>query len=176
MLNELNIIFNWLINFPWEKIYNFFRIVFLVLDFLLIIGFIYVLPKALKFRPVFNPDLSILDLKEKSKGLDSKSLTEEWQKLKLKVFQSTPDSFLENIEKMDNFVNEVLEQIGIKGEHLADKLENLNFLEINSLEKLWKMRKMKNDIIQSGGILNEEQIKEIVTTVEEFLKEIKVIL
>jgi uncharacterized protein YutE (UPF0331/DUF86 family) len=172
-------IFNLLENFNWAEAYYVFQIIFLVLDFLLVVGIIIVLPRALKFRPLFHPplpDLNSLPSKENENKLNLEELKAEWEEIKLKAFQEPPQSFVNAVIDADNFVNKALGLLGIKGEHLADKLENLSFLEINSLEKLWRVHKIKNELVEEKEItLNEEELQEILTAYEDFLKEMKII-
>jgi len=170
-------IFNLLENFNWAEAYYVFQIIFLVLDFLLVVGIIIVLPRALKFRPLFHPPLlNSLPSKENENKLNLEELKTEWEEIKLKAFQEPPQSFVNAVIDADNFVNKALGILGIKGEHLADKLENLSFLEINSLEKLWRVHKIKNELVEEKEItLNEEEFQEILTAYEDFLKEMKII-
>lgn len=156
-----------------ENTFYFLRYIFVVLDFVLFAINIFLFSKVLKLRPIFHPSVSKLLKEEKSKLLDWKRYTEEWEKIKQKAFSNPPTSFNLSIISADSFVDHILIEMGFGGEHMADRIEEVGLLNLKSVDNLWRAHKIRNEIAHSSDfILTEEETMEILRAYENFLKEI----
>ncbi|MGC9611098.1 MAG: hypothetical protein ABSE68_02670 [Minisyncoccia bacterium] len=173
--NFFSVIFNKLVNFPWEGFYYTARVVFIILDVILFIGFMYVLKKALEYRP----DL-ISSLKRKKNGteevksvFDVQRYEKHWEEIIKKSPSSPPQSFTLAIVAADNLVGDALKDMGLEGEHIADRLEKLNPREIKTLNSLWRAHRVRNDLVHTTGFeIKESEAKEVLEIYASFLREL----
>ena len=172
-MNFIQSVFQWLSGIPWGNIFFTLRIVFIVLDIILIILFVYVFFKSLPFRPkfVFNPKPD-----KKSLLVRDATLKKHWQEIIRKAYNSPPQSLTLGIIEADGFIDDILKRMGLKGEHMADRLESLGNRGLKTVEKLWKVHKIRNDLVHTPGfILSLTDAKGVLRNYELFLKEIEVL-
>ncbi len=173
MLNFLSSIYHGLINFPWEGFYGAARVIFIALDFILLIGFIWALKKALEYRP----DLVGSFRKRSGEGLsetfDAEKYGKHWEEIQSKAFSAPPQSLTLAIVAADNLVGDALREMGLEGEHIADRLEKLNPRELKTLNNLWRAHRVRNDLVHTTGFeIKKNEAKEILDIYESFLKEL----
>lgn len=164
----------WFLSLPWKSIFFTARDVFIVLDVILIIAFVFVFIRALQFRPKFvlNPKPA----KERGLILKDKALEKHWQEIVQKAYGSPPQSLTLGIIEADSFVDGILKRMELKGEHMADRLERLGYRNLKSMEKLWKAHRLRNDLVHTPGFtLAETDAKRVLGDYEKFLKEVGVL-
>ncbi len=167
-------IFNFFVSFPWEGFYYVMRVVFIVLDIALFVGLIMVFPKARKYRP----DLPSSFRAEKSEvadnsAFDADMFRKHWEKIQNGAFITPPQSLTLAIMAADNLVGDALKQMGLKGENIADRLEQLSPQRFKTLNDLWRAHKIRNDLVHTVGFeVKDSEAKEILDIYESFLMEI----
>ena len=169
-------IYQSLANFPWEGFYYTARIVFIALDVVLFIGFIWVLKKAWEYRP----DLVSSFRRREEKVITEAELkfnvpryTSHWKAIKDKSTTNPPESLTLAIVAADNLVGDALDEMGLEGEHIADKLEKLNPRELKTLNNLWRAHRIRNDLVHTTGFeIKGDEASEVLNIYESFLKEI----
>ncbi|MEK9194341.1 MAG: hypothetical protein AAB884_00860 [Patescibacteria group bacterium] len=169
-------LFKWFIGLPWPSIYGFVKAVIITLDVVLFIAFIWVFVKVLEFRPkfLFNPSLAAK--KKKKKAVKDPEVAKRWKSLLEKSISSPPQSFIIAIIEADKFVDDVLKKLGIQGEHMADRLEKLNNHDLRTLDKLWRVHRVRNELVHMPDFkISEVDAREILEVYEAFLKEIEVL-
>ncbi|MEK7169388.1 MAG: hypothetical protein AAB700_00950 [Patescibacteria group bacterium] len=162
-----------------EGFYYTARTIFIILDVVFLVGFFIVLRKALKYRP----DLISSLRKKKEEGteaaqseFDTERYAKVWEKILEKAHSAPPHSFTLAIMAADNLVGEALDDLGLEGEHIADKLQKLNPKELKTLENLWRAHRIRNDLVHTAGFeIKESEAKEILNIFESFLKELGVL-
>ena len=169
----LNDIYQWFINIPWRGIYFFIKDVVIVLDVALIFGFVWVFIKALEYRPkfFFDPKPS-----RKKEILKDPEILKRWKLVLERSASSPPQSFTLAIIEADKFVDDILKKLGFKGEHMADRLERLGSHDLRTLDKLWRVHKIRNELVHNPDFnISAVDSKEVLDAYEAFLKEIEVL-
>ncbi|MCP6719901.1 MAG: hypothetical protein KJI72_01060 [Patescibacteria group bacterium] len=172
-MNFIQSAFQWFSGIPWRDIFFTLRVVFIVLDIVLIILFVFVFIKSLPFRPkfVFNP--------KPAKGgllLKDAVLKGRWQQVVEKAHRSPPQSLTLGIIEADSFIDDILKRMDLKGEHMADRLERLGTRDLKTVESLWKAHKIRNNLVHTPGfVLSPTDAKMVLRSYESFLKEVGVL-
>ncbi len=155
------------------KLLEYFRLGMIVVDALLIGLFFYALNKALKLRPRFkaNPDVKPIMTVKKAE------LLEKWTDIKKKFNEGKPDSMKVALIQGDALVDTILKSAGLSGEHMADRLDNIEPGELASFEDLWRSHKIRNQLVHEENFnLTQDIAERSLKGYEKFLKEIKVII
>jgi hypothetical protein len=126
-----------------------------------------------KYRPDLTydhrPDKNILTLQEQR-------FRERWQEILNLAEPANGESFKKAIIEADTFVDGVLGELGLEGEHMADRLERLDPDEIGSMPKLWRAHRIRNDLVHTPGfVIAPADGWQVLQDYETFLKEIKVL-
>jgi hypothetical protein len=179
MFIDFSFYLNFFKNLSIHEIYSAFFYFFTILNLLLIAGHIIFIPRLYKFRPNYYKETGII-LKEniflKMDKMEKKNLVLEWETIKQKTFLSPPGSFSLGIIAADNFVDQILLRLGLRGKHIADRIEELGLLNLKSYDELLYAHRMKNEIARNEDlILSSKEAEEIIGKYEKFLIEIGVI-
>ncbi len=156
---------------PLPQILEYLRIAIIVFDFLLIIATVYIFIQALKLRPRFkaNPDLKpVLTIRKEL-------LLEKWSGIQSKFAEGKPDSFKIAVIQGDALVDSLLKSAGLEGDHMADRLDNIEPGEFESFEDIWRSHKIRNQVVHEEGFeLTHALAERALKGYEKFLREIKV--
>lgn len=160
----------------FQGFYYTARTIIIILDVIFLVGFIWVFRKALEYRP----DLISSLRKKKEEGteagrneFDTERYAKVWEKILEKAHSAPPHSFTLAIMAADNLVGDALNDLGLEGEHIADKLQKLNPKQLGTLESLWRAHRIRNDLVHTAGFeIKESEAKELLKIFESFLKEI----
>lgn len=148
-------------------------IVFAVLDFVLVIVGIGVFIAAKKYRPNLHPTSSGA---KKIYTLRDALFKERWTNVAKKIAVGTPDAFKVAIIDADKLVDDVLKQLGFAGEHMADRLEKIAPQDLQSLERIWRAHRLRNNLVHTPGFqISGFEAKKSLADYEAFLREVKVI-
>lgn len=170
-MNPLQSIINALRDFPWERTFISVRLIFIILDVLLVAIFIYAFFQSIKYRPkfYFSPET----LARRKKGITEKKWRSSWRHVLEKAHKNPPQSLFLGIIEADGLVDNVLKKIGVPGEHMADRLEQLSGRNLKTMERLWRAHKVRNDLAHTPGFtLDPHDAEQIFEDYEAFLKEI----
>lgn len=136
-------------------------------------GFLYSFYHAWYFHPRFDLE------KRKARKiftLRDAVMKERWQSIMKKFSLGTPESARLAVIEADALVDAALKGMEVPGEHLADRLSNLETEEIVSMNKIWRAHRMRNDLVHTPGfMLGPEDTKMALQDYEAFLKEIEAI-
>ncbi len=164
-----------LVGFHWPVILYWSRIVFTVLDAVLVVAFVVVFAKARKFRPVLMPRLDVSGEANRAAEnyFDIERYKEAWKKIKEKAFEAPPHSLTWGVVSADNLADNALKEMKLPGEHMADRLENLEFGDRKTLENLWRAHKIRNDLVHTQDFeISGDEAKELLDVYETFLKKL----
>ena len=76
----------------------------------------------------------------------------------------------------DGLVDDVLKQMGLPGEHFADRLARLTPEELKTFDKVWTAHRVRNDLVHTPGFaLGLDEARRVMKSYEAFLIEIKAI-
>lgn len=159
-------------NIPLSVILEYLRIGIIVFDVLLVIATVMLFFKALKMRPRFkaNPDVKpVLTIRRED-------LLAKWSDIQEKLADGRPDSLKIAVIQGDALVDSILKGAGIEGEHMADRLDNVEPGEFQSLEDVWRSHKIRNQVVHEENYELTSAIAErALRGYEKFLREIKVL-
>ncbi|MDR3581858.1 MAG: hypothetical protein P4L67_01120 [Candidatus Pacebacteria bacterium] len=156
-------------------VYDIVAAIFIIVDIVLVVGFVYVFRKASRFHPDYRP-------KEKTGPAVHKEtmhdivMRERWHATAAKFALGTPEAARVAIIEADSLVDAALKNMQIEGEHLADRLSNLESDDIESMPRIWRAHRMRNDLVHTPGFMVTPQDAErTMRDYEAFLREIGVI-
>lgn len=155
-------------------LYNFFKWAFIILDLILLFGFIFAFYKALQFRPKL-----IVKKKTKRKPITLRKeiYRSKWFDVLNKFDMNIPNAKKIALIEADNLIDLILKDLNIQGKTMADRLSKIHPESLESLKNIWEAHHLRNDIEQNPDFdLSEEEAKKYLSYYEEFLKEIGVII
>ncbi|OGY98563.1 MAG: hypothetical protein A3A43_03035 [Candidatus Liptonbacteria bacterium RIFCSPLOWO2_01_FULL_56_20] len=156
---------------PLRSLFDIARFIFTAVDVALIAVFFYAVFRALHFRPKFlaggRPSKKVFTL-------GAKLYEERWGAIMQKYAQGTPEGMRVAIIEADALVDEALKQMGLTGEHMADRLARIQPDEVTTLERLWRAHRLRNDLVHTAGFrISPQDAKNTLEDYEAFLKEIE---
>jgi len=151
------------------------RTVFIVLDILVLIGIVFFWRKGLELKADLRyPKRHRAEISPES----NVNVREAWGKIVGKTEESqTPETFTLAIIEADKLLDDVLRLLGFQGEHLAERLDQLEHRKkTKTIEKLWQAHRIRNNLVHAQGFnINSAQAREVLGAYENFFREIKVI-
>lgn len=151
------------------SIYEFIRIVFIVLDIILFLFVIFLFIKAWRFRPKFvmTPE------GDKPYVLGTAISKENWESIVARSKINSAESIKGAIIDADNFVDDMLKRMRIEGETMAERIERLSTSDFHTFGQLSAAHQIRNRLVHEPefSISNEEAGK-VLENYEAFLKEI----
>ncbi len=152
-------------------IYYFISWIFIVIDIFLLIVFIIYFKKALEFKPKF-----IFEKPKKVITLRREIFREQWFEI-LNFFENAPQEKLKlAVFAADNLINKILQEIGISGDDLGQKLLKLDESSLESINDLIEAHKFKTELEKKDVYFDKKEIEETLKKYEKFLKEIGIII
>ncbi len=163
----------------WDA-YDFVAAIFIVLDIALIIGLAYSIARSWRFRPGFHASdagghhgASTAPHKPTMHDI---VMNERWHTILEKFKSGTPEAARLAIIEADALVDTALKSMRIEGEHLADRLSNLEDEEIRSMPRIWRAHRVRNDLVHTPGFaIAPHDAERSMQDYEAFLREINAI-
>lgn len=141
-------------------------------DLILIAIFTYLLLVVQEFRPNLYPRRPA----PRSTTLSRAVLREQWDAIKARFNDGTPEGRKLAIIEADKFVDYILKESGFQGEHMADRLERLAPHNLRSFERVWRAHKIRNEIVHAVGYdISESLAKQALSDYEAFLVEVRIL-
>jgi len=155
----------------WIRYFSFLKWFFIVYDAALLALVVYSIYQAWHYRPNLHPhhgtERRILNLAEAV-------IRERWDKVIKKFALGTPEAVTLAVIEADKVVDDVLKNLGLEGEHMADRLGQLSGEEVGSLEGVWRAHRLRNNLVHSPDFkASAEEIEKALDAFEKFLKEVK---
>jgi len=158
-------------NLSLVQILEYARYALMIFSVLLVISTFYTLSKAIKLRPKFVHDQAVPVM-----TLKRAEILEKWKQIKEKYENGSVDESKVAIIQADALVDTILKNAGLEGEHMADRLMNIDRAELKSLDDIWTSHKIRNNVVHTDGFeLSSEMSERAMRGYEKFLKELKII-
>ncbi|MEK7464623.1 MAG: hypothetical protein AAB617_02505 [Patescibacteria group bacterium] len=171
ILNSPYNLYRWFVNLPWTDLAYLVQGFFILCDIFLIAGLVFVFMKSLELRPRF-----VFTAEKRRPRIEDKGLMLKWEKILKKAESAPPQSFTLGIIEADNFIDDILKKMGLKGETMGERMEHMESMNLNTLEKLWRAHRLRNDLVHTSGFtLSVSDAKRVMTYYETFLKELGVL-
>lgn len=159
---------------PWREFARGVRAVFFFLDLLIVAAFIAVFTRAAKLRLKF-----VMHPRPKrgaKPALRSQRIQEQWRKIRVNAETAPPRSYILAIIEADKCADDAMREAGIRGEHMADRLERLSSDDFRALERLWRAHKIRNELVHTPDFdISPADAKDVLDIYEDFLKEFGVL-
>lgn len=161
-------------SFPWLTAYFTVKYIFIGLSILIFAAFVILLPRVWKYKRKYNVVFKYRNrVIGKKRKIENEAIREEWEAIVRKAEAAPPDSLMGAIVEADELVDNVLKQMNIPGEHMADRLDELDPETTKSLERLWRAHRIKNSLINVPDFeITAEEAREVLEDYKTFLKEI----
>jgi hypothetical protein len=158
-------------NISLVQILEYARYALMAFSGFLVISTFYTLSKAIKMRPKFVHDHAVPAM-----TLKRAELLEKWKQIKEKYEKGSVDESKVAIIQADALVDTILKNAGLEGEHMADRLMNIDKAELKSLDDIWTSHKIRNNVVHTDGFeLSSDLSERAMRGYEKFLKELKII-
>ncbi|KKS82956.1 MAG: hypothetical protein UV58_C0003G0030 [Candidatus Wolfebacteria bacterium GW2011_GWC1_43_10] len=147
------------------------RLVVIVLDVVFFLFFIYALFKVIPYRPKFvrNPEKYASTITARKDSL----ILKEWGKILLLFKKGTPEAFRLSVIAADSLVDQVLKNMGLVGEHFADRLSRLGGEEMRNIDGVWEAHRLRNDLVHTPHLgISLDDTKKTLRDYYNFLKEL----
>lgn len=155
--------------------YDFVAAIFIIVDVMIAVGFIYALRRSWHFRPSSGGHAGHSEGHHKETMHDI-VMKERWHAIEAKFALGTPEAARISIIEADALVDAALKSMQIEGEHLADRLSNLESDDIKSMPRIWRAHRMRNDLVHTPGFaVSPQDAERTMQDYRTFLKEIEVI-
>ncbi|MBI2279029.1 MAG: hypothetical protein HYU81_03140 [Candidatus Brennerbacteria bacterium] len=159
-----------IVHAPWADALFVVRIVFIVLDIALLAGLVWLIRKASEFRPPFMRAAAALSRRP---SLDQKAFRERWARIVGRAAAAPPQSYTVAVIEADKCVDDALKQMGFSGEHMADRLEQLDAADYPGLDRLWRAHRMRNELVHAPDFgIDANAAEEALKIYESFLREL----
>ncbi len=158
------------IEFPWMDMLIAVRIFFIFFDVVLLLVLFWLFTEAYELRPHF---LRRASEAARVPVLDQEKFSARWARIVEKAFQSPPQSLVLGVIEADKCVDDALKGLGLEGEHMADRLEQIRAEDYPSLDRLWRAHRVRNELVHTPDFgIDAEDAKDILAIYEKFLKEL----
>jgi len=110
---------------------------------------------------------------EKERKKEGSHKNERWAKVLSHVFSDNSNDWKLAIIEADSMLEELLDQLGFKGESLGDKLKSADRDKFKSLTSAWEVHTIRNRIAHEGleFHMSHQEAKRIITLYEQIFRE-----
>lgn len=149
-------------------------IVLLLMSAGLVVGIIYCIVQALEYRPRFSLDME--RPRKRAFTLRDDLLKKRWEGILARTNFDSVESMKLSIIEADKMVDDVLKRLGLSGQHMADRLEQMNDEDYQTLTGLWRAHRLRNNIVHTPGFeVSPAQVTRALEEYRAFLGELQVI-
>ena len=150
--------------------YYVLRSIVTALDAFLVVFILWLFVKIWPFRPRIHPNHG---MPKKTFTLRDAILKDRWEDVMKKVATGKEDAMKLAIIEADKIVDDALKQMGLPGEHMADRMQELPAEEVRTLPRLWRAHRLRNNLVHTPGFLvTAEETRKAIADYEAFLKEV----
>jgi len=144
------------------------------LDILMICGIVFSVTKGWEFRPKFSLDMT--RPKKKTLTLRDEVFKKRWEGIVSRANPESLESMKLAIIDADKMVDDALKQLGLQGQHMADRIEQLSDDDYVTLTGLWRAHRLRNNIVHTPGFeVTVEHLERTIEDFKAFLEELQVI-
>lgn len=156
-----------------DQLLDYAKWIFILIDVLLVGLTIFAFRKAWALRPK-------LEIEGGASGpgfsFRTAANVRRWREVVVRAATGAPDSLRIAVIDADTLVNDVLKQMGLEGQHMADRLMRLDPQEVTTLNRIWRAHRVRNDLVHTPGFfLSPEDAQACLRDFQAFLNEVKAI-
>ena len=155
----------------WIRYFSFLKWFFIIYDGLILAGVIYAVYQAWYYRPTLHP---YHEPGKRVINLAETVIRERWGKVVKRFSLGTPEAISLAVIEADKIVDDVLKSLGLEGEHMSDRLGQIDADEAKTLEGVWRAHRLRNNLVHSPDFkVAPEDAERALDSFETFLKEVK---
>jgi hypothetical protein len=103
-----------------------------------------------------------------------RQLNKSWQKILLRLNKNDEANLRLALIEADNLFDDLLKQIRLPGESLADRLKYLDSSQVSNIDEIWQAHKLRNTIVHNHEYpVTKNEIESSVKAYERALKELE---
>lgn len=149
----------------------YIRIAFIIIDVALVVAFVYILTRAIPFRPKLDP---AFEAEKKTFTLQDAITRDRWSEIIAKVDAGSPELLKLAIIEADKLADDTLKRLGFEGKHMADRMQNVTPETLRSFTGLWKAHRVRNSLVHTPGYeVSKDQAVLAIESYRKFLAEVK---
>ncbi|MDP3988052.1 MAG: hypothetical protein Q8P80_02815 [Candidatus Levybacteria bacterium] len=108
-----------------------------------------------------------------SNSFPKRHLNKSWQKVLLRLHKGDEANLRMALIEADNLFDDLLKQIGLPGESMADRLKNIDSSQIPNIDEIWRAHKLRNNIVHNHDYpVSKSEIEFGIHAYETALKEL----
>lgn len=151
------------------SLYEFFKIIFIVLDIFLFVFVIFLFVKSWRFRVKFVMSSE----GEKTYTLGTAILKERWESIISRSKINSAESINAAIIDADNLVDDILKRMRLEGESMVERMEKLSVADFKTLNELSAAHSVRNRLVHEPGFsVSHEEANKVLENYDSFLREI----
>ncbi|MDP2946419.1 MAG: hypothetical protein AAB721_02565 [Patescibacteria group bacterium] len=109
-------------------------------------------------------------------ALPKRHLNKSWQKILLRLSKNDEANLRLALIEADNLFDDLLKQMRLPGESMADRLKYLDSSQISNIDEIWRAHKLRNIIVHNSEYpITRNEIEFGVRAYEKALKELEFI-
>ncbi len=106
--------------------------------------------------------------------LPKKHLNKSWQKILARLNKNDEASLRLALIEADNLFDDLLKQMRLPGESMADRLKYIDSSQIPNIDEIWRAHKLRNNIVHNHEFpVTKNEIEFSVKAYEKALKELE---
>lgn len=149
------------------------KVFIVVFNVFLILVFVYSCIRVLAYRPRFSlftkPSKKILTLRDAI-------LKERWRSIEARFSAGSPDSMKLALIEADKMTDDVLKRLGLRGQHMADRIEQIDQDEFPSLKRLWEAHRYRNRLVHTPDFeMTRDQATRAINGFRAFMEDVGVL-
>ncbi len=103
-----------------------------------------------------------------------RQLNKSWQKILLRLNKNDEANLRLALIEADNLFDDLLKQMRLPGESMADRLKNVNSFQISNIDEIWQAHKLRNQVVHNPECpVTRNEIEFGVHAYEKALKELE---
>jgi len=101
----------------------------------------------------------------------------KWDEIQKKIDSKNSSDWKMAIIEADSLIDEIIKNIGYKGEDLGERLKKIEPSDFDNLQNIWEAHKIRNKIVHEADVsqLTKEEAKETLEKYKKALKELRYI-
>lgn len=154
---------------PYAESLGAVWLLIVVFDAALLVFFVWVLTRALRVRPPIAPR------KAAPPAFTAKRLAvqEAWNTIERSFSKGTSDTMKIAIINADKLIDTMLKDAGFTGDHMVDRLKQIPSARLQSIERLYRAHRVRNNIVHTPDFaLSPQAGRAVLEDYAAFLKEL----
>jgi hypothetical protein len=173
ILQLFRAIYEFFATFDYAKLLSLINILFTLSAILFITVIIYTTMRIRELRAKELEELKKFIVREPT----AEGKNDKWDKIQKDIESINENDWRLAIIEADSILDEMVKQMGLKGEDLGERLKSVEPSDFDTLDDAWEAHKVRNRIAHDGSAypLTQSEAKRIIGLYEKVFREFKYI-